>query len=125
MNPAHPVSEFQKAWQRFRSNKPALGALWFIAAAVGIALFGYLIAPDRTPDANTQLTEIALREPGARVPLLPVPLNRPASKISWMGILLRGCPATFKMIPLATDQVELIADSIHFQRIGNQNPKEK
>jgi ABC-type antimicrobial peptide transport system permease subunit len=35
--------EYKKTWQRFRRNRPALLGLWFVAIAVFIAVFGYVL----------------------------------------------------------------------------------
>ena len=48
-------TEYQKAWRRFRRNRPALFGLWFIVLAILVSVFGYAIAPDHSPDANNQM----------------------------------------------------------------------
>ncbi len=114
------ISEFHKSWRRFRRNTPAWLGLWMIVAACLIALFGYALAPDHTPDANTQLTELALRPPGFEADLLPLPLDRPTEKTNWLGFLWHGQPAAFRWIPVEGDSVEIRGDSIYFQRLGQQ-----
>ncbi len=112
-------SEYQKAWQRFRRNRPALAGAWFIAASVLIALFGYALAPDHSPDANTQIPEIALQNPGFSVGLLPVPLDRGTARSSWFSFLLNGSPSGYRYIPVTTGSVRVEHDSVHYQRFGS------
>ena len=47
------------AWKRFRSNKLGMVALFFVLFWALLALFAYLIIPDKTPNANRQLLEIS------------------------------------------------------------------
>jgi len=54
----------QKATKRLLKNKPTVFGIFIIIVAVFVAIFGYLIAPDSTPNANDQITEIAFKNPG-------------------------------------------------------------
>lgn len=114
------ISEFHKSWRRFRRNTPAWLGLWMIALAVLIALFGYALAPDSTPDANTQLTELALRPPGFKADLLPMPIDRPTQKTNWIIFLWHGQPSTARYIPVEAASVEMRGDSIYFQHLGQK-----
>jgi peptide/nickel transport system permease protein len=51
-------------WKRFRKNKLALVALFFISFFVIIALFAYLFSPDGSKDANRITLEIQAKAPG-------------------------------------------------------------
>jgi peptide/nickel transport system permease protein len=51
-------------WKRFRKNKLALVALFFISFLVIIALFAYLFSPDGSKDANRITLEIQAKAPG-------------------------------------------------------------
>ncbi|MBV4357805.1 ABC transporter permease [Pinibacter aurantiacus] len=52
------------AWKRLRKNKGAVFGLVIIAAAVFIAIFAYIIAPDSSPYGNRMVVEIAGQKPG-------------------------------------------------------------
>ncbi len=111
-------SERNKSWSRFRRNRPAVAALWFILMAVGVALFGYWLAPDNSPDANTQIPEIALQRPGFQVTVMPLRLNRAATEQSWFSVLLAGRRPVARWIAVEAGSVRIGADSIHLQRFG-------
>src|SRR5258707_12119414 len=54
----------QQTWKRLKKNKGALAGLCIIIIAVLLALFGYLIAPDNSPNADLQTVEIQAKKPG-------------------------------------------------------------
>lgn len=112
-------SEYQKAWRRFRRNRPAWAGLWFVAAAVFVALFGYALAPDDTPDSNTQMPEIALQSPGYQASILQVKLGEQVESAPLWAHLLHGSAAAFKPIAVRPESLHWSADSVHFQYVGN------
>ncbi|MEM9921480.1 MAG: ABC transporter permease [Bacteroidota bacterium] len=99
-NELETLSPNQRAWRRLMKNKPAAGGLIIIALAVLIALLAYLLAPDNSPDANDQIPEIALEEPGFHIRLLKVRQNRKFPTQSWFEKCWAGSPNVFKMIPI-------------------------
>lgn len=112
-------TEYQKAWRRFRRNRPALAGLWFVAAAVFVAVFGYVLAPDSTPDANTQIPEIALQPPGYQASILQVRLAGYTEDTPIWAHWLHGSVAAFKPIAVRPESLRWSADSVHFQYAGN------
>lgn len=114
------ATEFQKAWRRFRRNRPAFAGLCFIVMAIFVAIFGYVLAPDHSPDANIQIPEIALQRPGTRIWILPVKLNRPAPQVSWVRRLLAGQAISERQIPVLPNSLRLEGDSIHFLYYGTE-----
>ncbi len=110
--------ENRKTWQRFRRNRPALIALWLIGFAVLIAIFGYALAPDHTPDANRQIAEIALRPPGFRASFMAVKINRLVEQPGWFGRLWSGTPPDTRLIPVESWQIT--GDSVQFVRVGQK-----
>lgn len=66
----------QKAFLRFKKNKPAVIGLGVIIFATFIAIFGYIISPDSTPDSNEQNTEVSLVEPGFETKILAIKKNK-------------------------------------------------
>lgn len=58
------------AWKRFRKNYLALSALMFMSLISVIAVMGYIITPDSTPDANDINLALALQKPGFKIQML-------------------------------------------------------
>ena len=80
------------AWKRFRSNKLGMVSLGFVILWALLALFAYLIIPDKTPNANRQILEISTKKPGFEVDMLMVPKETPPAKTSFLDFLLNGRP---------------------------------
>jgi len=71
--PQQSFSFFQQTWKRLKKNKGALFGLIVISMAVFITLFGYLLAPDGSPNADLQTVEIQARKPGYKQLFLKIP----------------------------------------------------
>ncbi|MFY0642833.1 MAG: ABC transporter permease [Bacteroidia bacterium] len=54
-------------WKRFRRNRLALISAIFIGLLIVVSLLGYLVSPDKSPDANRIDLELALQSPGFQV----------------------------------------------------------
>ena len=60
--------------QRLLQNRPAVAGLAFIALCTLVALLGYWVLPDNSPNANHGFVQIQKERPGLRVQLLRQPL---------------------------------------------------
>ena len=92
------------AWKRFRSNKLGMASCGFVILWALLALFAYLIIPDKTPNANRQILEISTKKPGFEVDMLMIPKETPPQKTSFFDFLFNGRP---------DDCIYLPFDSIH------------
>ena len=82
----HHNSPFSQAWKRLKKNKVAVGSLFFLALVMLVALLGYGIAPDSTPDADYQILELQKKKPGFTYDALLVRKNKPVERKSFMGM---------------------------------------
>ena len=82
-------------------------ATFFVLAWALVALFAYLIIPDKTPNANRQLLEISTKKPGFEVDMLMIPKETPNPKTPFLKFLLQGRP---------DDCVYLPFDSLHINK---------
>lgn len=101
------------ALQRLRRNRLAMISMVYILFCMLVAILGYLITPDSSPYANTQLPEIAAARPGFRVPLLLMTKNEKASDQNWFTTMVRGRKNPYSTIPLYSYQFcgdELLAE---------------
>jgi len=104
------LSPNQRAWQRFLKNKPAVFGLCWIALSVLIAVLGFLIAPDGTPNVNDQVTEVALSDPGFSIQVLKVRKNQEYDNPNIFSRMLFGKPNSYRQIPI--NKFEFEGDSI-------------
>lgn len=51
-------------WRRFKRNKLSMMGLYIIILSCIISVLGYLITPDKTPDADDQKPELGTKNPG-------------------------------------------------------------
>jgi len=105
------LSPNQKAFQRFRKNKPAIAGFWIIFFAVIVAIFGYLLAPDSTPFANEQVLEIATSAPGYQMEMLQVRKNRPISAFNFVKRIFSGVENIHTLYPI--QNFEIRGDSLY------------
>lgn len=74
--------------------------LTMIAAAFFIAVSGYFIAPDHSPNADLQTVEIAAKTPGYTQQFLKTPEQKNDST-SWLQQLLFGKKNNYRLIPIS------------------------
>lgn len=94
------LSPNQRAWQRFLKNKPAVFGLIIIFLASLIAVLGYLITTDHTPDANDQLVEVQLKNPGFQKEMLAIRKNAKFVSQNWCSTMLYGKPNPYRLLPI-------------------------
>ncbi|MCB2207512.1 MAG: ABC transporter permease [Bacteroidetes bacterium] len=88
------------AWHRFLKNKTGLTSLIIILFSILIATLGYLITPDSTPYANTQILEISTQKPGFQTEILKVRKNTPYQKTPLVRQMLFGAENNYRYIPV-------------------------
>ena len=92
-------------WKRLKKNWGALFGLVIIILAVLISIFGYLIAPDNSPNADLQTVEIQAKKPGYGQQFLKIPGNH-VSEGSWLYHFISGKKNDFQLIPIKGYQVK-------------------
>ncbi len=95
-------SPLKKTWIRLLKNKPAIISLAVIVIAMVLAIIGPSIAPDKTPDADDQVLELANVNPGFQVKMLLVQKNREERNPSFFSRLLFGRDNPNQMIPIVS-----------------------
>ncbi|KUG07275.1 ABC transporter permease [Solirubrum puertoriconensis] len=101
-NPAAPVrTPGYYVRQRLLGNTPAMVGLLFIALCTLVALLGYLVLPDATPNANNGLVQLQKQPPGFRATILRLPLtDSVAESSSLLQRWLVGTPARYEEVPI-------------------------
>ncbi len=90
------------AWLRIKKNKLAVLGCVIIAICLLVAILGYSITPDSTPDANNQLLEISKKPPGFEVVMLQIRKNEPSHKTNFIKKMIMGEQSDFRSVPLSS-----------------------
>ena len=93
----HSIS--RQTWKRLKKNKGALFGLFLIGLSVILAVFGYLIAPDHSPNADLQTVEIQAKKPGYTQKFLRI-YDGQQNKKNGFSRLLYGQPLNYHLIPV-------------------------
>jgi peptide/nickel transport system permease protein len=85
--------------QRLWANRPAVAGLGFIALCALVALLGYWVLPDPSPDANNGLVQLQKQPPGFTTTIRqrPDPSAPPPGNV--LQVWLRGRPPQLKDEP--------------------------
>lgn len=95
-------SPLKRTWIRLLKNKPAVVSLVIICIAIVLSIIGPMIAPDKTPDADDQVLELANENPGFSVKMLLVQKNREEAKKSLLSNFFLGKENQNEMIPIVS-----------------------
>ncbi len=118
--PDKNLSPNQLAWKKLQHNTPAVIGLWIIALSVLIAILGYTITPDSTPDVNDQNPTVALKQPGFSIKILLVQKKREILPTNFFYKLLYGATSPVEKIPV--NEISMVGDSVVFEKYGGENP---
>lgn len=107
MDKKKPQNQSPKAlaWKRFRNNKLGMVSCGFVLLWALLALFAYLVIPDKTPNANRQILEISTKKPGFEIDMLMVPKETPPAKTPFFQFLFNGCPDDCIYLPFDSLQI--------------------
>jgi ABC-type dipeptide/oligopeptide/nickel transport system permease subunit len=92
--------------KRLIRNKPALFGLTVIVLAAFVALSGYLIMPDQTPDANDGAVQVQKKLPGFSVVMLRHRKNMDIEKRGFFEKMLVGQESVFLIEPINSYRIE-------------------
>jgi ABC-type dipeptide/oligopeptide/nickel transport system permease subunit len=113
----------QAFWKRLKKNKGAMFGLVIIISSLLLALFGYFIAPDSTPNANKMTVEIGGAKPGFDIQFLKLKNDKPREQISFFARMLNGKEDDWNYVPITGYEVK--ADSIIVQKYIDEGVVER
>lgn len=96
---SHSLSFY--AWQRLKKNKLAMFGLIVIGLCMIMAVLGFSITPDSTPDANDQLLELSKKPPGFEIRMLQTRKNEASHDVNFFSKMLFGQVRNFRSIPFS------------------------
>lgn len=91
-----PFSLASFAWQRLKRNRLAMFGIFIIAVMTIMSVLGYLITPDKSPDAATHIEEISIRKPGFKCQIIKLRKNTPATEQNFFTTMLFGKPNDYE-----------------------------
>ena len=99
--------------QRLRANRPAVAGLGFIILCALVALLGYWLLPDNSPDANNGLVQLQKQPPGFTTTIRQVPDPSAPPPGNALQVWLRGRPPQLKDAPadFATDNQQPVTSN--------------
>jgi peptide/nickel transport system permease protein len=106
----HQGSPDRSIWNRFRKNYLAVFGMIVIGFSVLMAILGYWICPDSSPNANQMHIQYSIQKPGSEFTLL---LIRKKKKIDSLNVFERlwwGQTPFYEEIPI--NSYKIIGDSI-------------
>ncbi len=99
--------------RRFRRNHLALAAFGYLCLAVLLAVFGYGVAPDRTPDANLQMPGLSQASAGTCSEMLALKPSGPVEQPAWLRSLFFGAPLPYTPVLIRQHSFEVKGDSVY------------
>jgi peptide/nickel transport system permease protein len=110
----------KRTWNAFKRNKIAMAGLVFIAITLLVAILGYLIMPDNTPQANNMTIQLSIKKPGAKFMMLLIRKSEQIDTISFFNRMLFGQPSFYREVPITGYYFK--QDSVHVSEyIGNED----
>lgn len=96
---ASTTSLKSEMWKRLKKNRGAMFGLVVIIFTVFVSIFGYLIAPDNSTNADLQTVEIQAKKPGYTQQFLKINETKNWNK-SWWQSFINGKKNNFQIIPI-------------------------
>ena len=89
-------------WKRLKKNKLSMLGLFIIVSFILVAILGFLITPDSSPDANTQLLELSKKPPGFKVKFLSIKKNEGTHSVNFFSKMMFGEKSDYTFIPVSS-----------------------
>ena len=99
-------------------NKGALIGMILIVASLLLAVSGYLIAPDPSPNANRMIPQIGSKRPGFTISLLRVKRDKSFQPQGIIYHIVNGAEEHYQYIPVTAYRVA--GDSIFYQQFVDE-----
>ncbi|WP_299285470.1 ABC transporter permease [uncultured Mucilaginibacter sp.] len=104
----------------FFQNKLAVAGMLLILFTSLVAVLGYLITPDGTPQANDMLVQLGLKKPGASFTILRIKKEDRTDTVNFISKMLFGQPSPWHNVPIT--HYRFNKDSIYVREyIGDED----
>jgi peptide/nickel transport system permease protein len=105
--------------KRLQKNRPAMFGLYIIVFTCVIALSGYLIMPDSTPDANDGAIQIQKKLPGFEVEFLQIRKDFEVLNRNLLSKSISGQETSYIKIPVSSYWIK--DDTVFYNEYGRNN----
>lgn len=95
-------SPSKKVWLKFKRNKLAFSGLIFILLLVLMGILGYIITPDSSPNANTQILPLNKKKPGSTFEFIIINKNPNIKTVGFFERMLSGQKSNVTSIPITS-----------------------
>lgn len=109
--------------RKLLNNKGALIGVVIIAISLLLTVFGYLITPDSSPNANRMIPEIGSKKPGYHATLLRIKRDNQPVSTSIFSRLVNGTADQWQYIPIYGYSIQ--GDSLIYQRLVDEKITER
>jgi ABC-type dipeptide/oligopeptide/nickel transport system permease subunit len=109
--------------QKLFRNRGAFFGLILITASLLLALTGYFISPDTSPNANLMIPEIGSKQPGHKAMLLRLKREREIQHPGFLTRMLSGTEDPYQYIPVTDYTIQ--GDSIVYQKFVDEGITER
>jgi ABC-type dipeptide/oligopeptide/nickel transport system permease subunit len=92
--------------KKLYKNKPAIIGLSIIVASIVSSLLGYLVMPDKTPDANDGAVQIQKQAPGFEATFLKIRKNRIVEKVNFFQKAIYGQESEYMIVPIKEYEID-------------------
>ena len=94
-----PIDPYEnRAWKKLKRNRLAFAGLMVIVFACLLAIFGYLVAPDNSPNADLQTVEIQAKKPGYTQLFLKIPVQKQSPSL--LSLVFTGSVPGYSYVPI-------------------------
>ncbi|MEE9437535.1 MAG: ABC transporter permease [Saprospiraceae bacterium] len=94
-------------WTKLKKKKSAMAGLWFIIFTAIISIVAYMVIGDKSPNANNQNPEIALKSPGFSTDVLVLKNNKIAKQVGTFSSLFWGSEQPFNLYPIKSAKLTI------------------
>ncbi|MEO3405705.1 ABC transporter permease [Mucilaginibacter sp. CAU 1740] len=114
----------KRTWHVFKRNKIAMAGLFFILLTLLVAILGYVIMPDGTPQANNMIIQLSIKKPGSTYTILKLRKAEPVDTVNFFARMFYGQPSFYKEVPVKS--YRFVKDAIYADEyIGDEDKPEK
>jgi peptide/nickel transport system permease protein len=108
--------------KRLQNNKPAMIGLYIIVFTTLVAILGYLIMPDNTPDANDGAIQIQKKLPGFEVAFLLIRKDFNVPKMNFLRRAMAGQESSYIKVPISDYWIS--KDTVFYYEYGREKQKQ-